>query len=245
MAGHSKFKNIMHRKGAQDKKRAKAFTRAVKEIVIAAKSGIDPNSNPRLRTAITVAKQVNLPKEKIDNAIKKATSESDGTNYEAIIYEGYAPGGVAIIVETLTDNKNRTAGEVRSTFGKHGGTLGEQGSVSYLFKRMGVIIYEIDKINKIQLMEEAIELGVDDCLEEDEYVEILCPIERYSEISEKLETKFGKPIESEIQWRAETTVALNEEKSEKVLKLIDALDNLDDVQSVSSNYKFPNYTINY
>ena len=237
MAGHSKFKNIMHRKGAQDKKRAKAFTRAVKEIIVAAKSNPDPNFNPRLRVAITAAKQVNLPKDKIDSAIKKATSETDGVNYEEIRYEGYAPGGVALIVETLTDNKNRTAGEVRSTFGKHGGALGEQGSVSYLFKKMGIIGYETDEIDKIQLMEEAIELEADDCLEEDGYMETLCSVEKYPEISEKLEAKFGKPVESEIKWVAETTIALDEEKGEKVLKLIDALDNLDDVQSVSGNYK--------
>ena len=240
MAGHSKFKNIMHRKGAQDKKRAKVFTRAIKEITVAAKSSPDPNSNPRLRAAITAAKQINLPKDKIDNAIKKATSETDSVNYEEIRYEGYASSGIALIVETLTDNKNRTAGEVRSTFGKYGGTLGEQGSVSYLFKKMGAIIYETDGIDKTQLMEQAIELEAYDCLEKDGYMEILCSIEKYPEISEKLEAKFGKPVESELKWIAETTITLDEEKGEKVAKLIDALDNLDDVQSVSGNYKFFN-----
>ena len=244
MAGHSKFKNIMHRKGAQDKKRAKIFTRAIKEITVAAKSSPDPNANPRLRAALTAAKQVNLPKDKIDNAIKKATSDSDGVNYEESRYEGYAPGGIALIVEALTDNKNRTAGEIRSTFGKYGGTLGEQGSVSYLFKKMGSIIYEIDKIDKVQLMEEAIELEADDCLEEDGYMEILCSIEKYPEISEKLEVKFGKSTESELKWIAETTITLDDEKGENVLKLIDALDSIDDVQSVSGNYKFPSYSIN-
>lgn len=237
MAGHSKFKNIMHRKGDQDQKRAKTFTRVIKEIIVAAKSNADPNFNPRLRAAITAAKQVNLPKDRIDSAIKRATSGNDGVSYEEIRYEGYGPSGVALIVETLTDNKNRTVGEIRSTFSKHGGTLGEQGNVSYLFKKMGIILYKTDEIDKTQLMEEAIDVGVDDCLEEDGYIEILCSVEKYSEITEKLEAKFGKPLESEIRWIAETTVTLDEEKGDKVLKLIDALDNLDDVQSVSSNYK--------
>ncbi|MFQ3307342.1 MAG: YebC/PmpR family DNA-binding regulatory protein [Candidatus Midichloriaceae bacterium] len=238
MAGHSKFKNIMHRKGAQDKKRAKAFTRAVKEIIVAAKSGMpDPDSNPRLRTAIVSAKQINLPKDKIDNAIKKATSDNNGVNYEEIRYEGYGASGIAIIVETMTDNKNRTASEVRSTFSKYGGSLGEQGSVSYSFNKVGVIIYESSSINPENLMEMAIEMDVNDCIEEDGYIEIICSLEKYSEIAEKLEKKFDQPIESSIKWYPELYMELNEEKKEKVIKLIDALDNLDDVQSVSSNLK--------
>ena len=238
MAGHSKFKNIMHRKGAQDKKRAKAFTRAVKEIIVAAKTGMpDPNFNPRLRTAIITAKQANLPKDKIDNAIKKATSATDGVNYEEIRYEGYGPGGVAIIVETLTDNKNRTASDVRSTFSKNEGALGEQGSVGYMFKKVGSIVYEEKNIDKNEIIEVAIELEVDDCIDDDDIIEILCSTEKYSEISENLENKFGKPLESEIKWVSDIMVELDEENSEKVLKLLDALDNLDDVQSVNSNYK--------
>jgi YebC/PmpR family DNA-binding regulatory protein len=239
MAGHSKFKNIMHRKGAQDNKKAKAFTRVVKEIIVAVKSGLpDPNFNPRLRAAITSAKQVNLPKDKIDGAIKKAISGNDGVDYEEIKYEGYAHGGVALIVETLTDNRNRTASEVRAAFTKHGGVLGEQGSVGYMFHRMGSIVYEdAGSFNKDQLMEYAIELEVDDCLEEDGYVEITCSVEKYSEVSEKLEQKFGQPVESEIKWVADTMIDLDEVQSEKLLKLINTLDNLDDVQSVSGNYR--------
>ena len=239
MAGHSKFKNIMHRKGAQDKKRAKAFTRAVKEIIVAAKSGMpDPNFNPRLRTAIIAAKQANLPKDKIDNAIKKATSATDDVNYEEIKYEGYGHGGVAIIVETLTDNKNRTASEVRSTFTKNGGALGEPGSVGYMFKKVGSITYEESTVDKNKLIDDAIEFEADDCIEEGGFIEIITSTEKYSEICDSLENKFGKPSESQIKWIADTSVELDEEKSEKVIKLLEALDNLDDVQSVHSNHKF-------
>ena len=238
MAGHSKFKNIMHRKGAQDKKRAKAFTRAVKEIIVAAKTGMpDPNFNPRLRTAIIAAKQANLPKDKIDNAIKKATSATDSVNYEEIRYEGYGPGGIAIIVETLTDNKNRTASEVRAAFSKNGGALGEPGSVGYMFKKVGSIIYDESNIDKNKLIDDAIELEADDCIEEDSVIEIISSTEKYSEINDALENKFGKPLESQIKWVADTLVELDEEKNEKVAKLLEALDNLDDVQSVNSNQK--------
>ncbi|WPX96263.1 YebC/PmpR family DNA-binding transcriptional regulator [Candidatus Bandiella euplotis] len=239
MAGHSKFKNIMHRKGAQDNRRAKAFTRVVKEIIVAVKSGMpDPNFNPRLRAAITAAKQVNLPKDKIDSAIKKAISGNDGVDYEEVKYEGYAPGGVALIVEALTDNRNRTASEVRAAFSKFGGALGEQGSVGYLFRRVGLIVYDDSgDIDKDNLIEYALELEVEDCLEEEGCMEILCSVEKYPEISEKLEQKFGKPIESEIKWVADLMVDLDEDKSVKILKLVEALDNLDDVQSVSGNYR--------
>lgn len=229
----------MHRKGAQDKKRAKAFTRAVKEIIVAAKSGMpDPNFNPRLRTAIIAAKQANLPKDKIDNAIKKATSATDDVNYEEIKYEGYGHGGVAIIVETLTDNKNRTASEVRSTFTKNGGALGEPGSVGYMFKKVGSITYEESTVDKNKLIDDAIEFEADDCIEEGGFIEIITSTEKYSEICDSLENKFGKPSESQIKWIADTSVELDEEKSEKVIKLLEALDNLDDVQSVHSNHKF-------
>ncbi|RST69791.1 YebC/PmpR family DNA-binding transcriptional regulator [Candidatus Aquarickettsia rohweri] len=239
MAGHSKFKNIMHRKGAQDKKRAKAFTRAVKEIIVAAKSGMpDPNFNPRLRTAITAAKQANLPKDKIDNAIKKATSADNDVNYDEIRYEGYGPGGVAIIVETLTDNKNRTASEVRAAFSKNGGALGEPGSVGYMFKKVGSITYEESNLDKNQLIDDAIEFEADDCTEKGNFIEIITNTEKYSEISDSLENKFGKPFESQVKWVADTLVELDGEKSEKVFKLLEVLDNLDDVQSVHSNHKF-------
>ncbi|MSO14206.1 YebC/PmpR family DNA-binding transcriptional regulator [Rickettsiales endosymbiont of Trichoplax sp. H2] len=239
MAGHSKFKNIMHRKGAQDKKRAKAFTRAVKEIIVAAKSGMpDPNFNPRLRTAITAAKQANLPKDKIDNAIKKATSADNDVNYDEIRYEGYGPGGVAIIVETLTDNKNRTASEVRAAFSKNGGALGEPGSVGYMFKKVGSITYEESNLDKNQLIDDAIEFEADDCTEKGNFVEIITNTEKYSEISDSLENKFSKPFKSQVKWVADTLVELDGEKSEKVFKLLEVLDNLDDVQSVHSNHKF-------
>ncbi len=229
----------MHRKGAQDKKRAKAFTRAVKEIIVAAKSGMpDPNFNPRLRTAITAAKQANLPKDKIDNAIKKATSADNDVNYDEIRYEGYGPGGVAIIVETLTDNKNRTASEVRAAFSKNGGALGEPGSVGYMFKKVGSITYEESNLDKNQLIDDAIEFEADDCTEKGNFIEIITNTEKYSEISDSLENKFGKPFESQVKWVSDTLVELDGEKSEKVFKLLEVLDNLDDVQSVHSNHKF-------
>ena len=237
MSGHSKFKNIIHRKEAQDKKKSQLFTRLVKEIIVAVRAGMpDPNLNPRLRTAITSAKQANLPKNRINNAIKKATSTTEIINYEEIQYEGYGPGGVAIIVETLTDNKNRTANEIKAVFHKNGGVLGAQGSVEYMFKKVGSIVYEKNNINKNSVIDAAIELEADDCIDDNQTIEILSNINKYSDISDNLEQKFGKPTKAGIKWSTDTKIELTEEKSKQIVKLLLALDNIADVQLVNSNH---------
>ena len=236
MAGHSKFKNIMHRKGAQDKKRSKAFTKAATEILVAAKSGGDPEMNPRLRLAINNAKSINMPKDRIENAIKKATSAGEGYNYSEMRYEGYAPGGIAIIVEALTDNKNRTASEVRAAFTKHGGALGETGSVSYMFNRMGMIIYTANVGSVDDMMESAIEFGADDCVSCDESHEIVCCVDSFANVQKAFEEKFGVPESAELIWKAENHIEMNQENAEKVIKLIDTLEDSDDVQRVTGNF---------
>lgn len=237
MAGHSKFKNIMHRKGAQDKKRAKLFTKITREIIVAARSGApDINSNPRLRTAIAAAKHANIPKDKIENAIKRANSDTEGENYDEIRYEGYGPGGIAILVEAVTDNKNRTATAVRTAFAKNGGTLSETGSVSYMFQRVGIILYVKESINSDEIFEVAIEVGAIDCQYSGEMHEISCNPENFVDITEKLEKKFGKAEHAEITWKPDTMINLDTETSEKVESLIEALEDCDDVQSISGNF---------
>jgi YebC/PmpR family DNA-binding regulatory protein len=236
MAGHSKFKNIMHRKGAQDAKRAKLFTKIVKEIVVAAKlGGGDPHSNPRLRSAMAYARTENMPKDRIEGAIKKATSSAEGDNYEEIRYEGYAPGGVAVIVETLSDNRNRTAAEVRSSFNKLGGSLGETGSVSYMFNRCGAITYPKAAATDDAILEAALEAGATDCNSDEEAHEILCSSDDFNEVREVLNTKFGDPVQAEVTWHPHNYIELDEETKQKVSKLIEALEDSDDVQKVSCN----------
>lgn len=240
MAGHSKFKNIQHRKNAQDKKRGKMFTRLVRDIFVAAKAGIpDINVNPKLRLAVTTARTANLPKERIDNAIDKASNPQNTSNYEDIRYEGYAPGGVAIIVEAITDNRNRTASDVRSAFTKHGGTLGETGSVGFMFNRLGVIHYQLKAATVDQMMEAAIEGGADDCSADECKHEILCAPEVIAEVTAALEARFGKADESEIKWVPSDPIALDEEKGLKILALIETLEESDDVQSVAGNFALP------
>jgi YebC/PmpR family DNA-binding regulatory protein len=237
MAGHSKFKNIQHRKNAQDNKRGKMFTRLARDIFVAAKSGIlDVNANARLRLAITAARTANMPKEKIDNAILKATSPNNTNDYEDIRYEGYGSGGVAIIVEALTDNRNRTASEIRSIFTKFGGELGEPGSVSFMFKKLGLIHYPLAVCSADQMMEETIDAGADDCVTVEHRHEIICAPESLLSVAEILKQKLGEAEESEVIWRAMTTIQLNLEKSIKVMALVDALEANDDVQSVSGNF---------
>lgn len=239
MAGHSKFKNIMHRKGAQDKKRAKVFTKAVRDIIIAAKSGLpDPNMNASLRSAIVAAKAVNLPKDKIEGAIKKASGGADSDNYEEIRYEGYGTGGVAVVVETLTDNRNRTASEVRTAFSKNGGNLGELGSVTYMFARKGVFIYNLPEGKTLDdIMEIALEAGAEECEEHDGFIQIICEPSEFHNVFENLQNALGDPESHEICWVAETTQELDEEGIAKVEKLVEALEDCDDVQSVYTNLK--------
>ena len=194
MAGHSQFKNIMHRKGAQDAKRAKMFTKVVREIITAARSGLpDPIFNPRLRTAIALARSINMPKDKVEGAIKRGSSSAEGDNYEEMRYEGYASGGIAIIVEALTDNRNRTAADVRSLFTKYGGNLGETGSVSYMFSHVGLVQYPISACSADQMLELAIEAGADSCESDDEMHNITCAVDMLASVREVITAKLGEP----------------------------------------------------
>ena len=234
MAGHSKFKNIMHRKGAQDAKRAKKFTRLIKELVVAAKGGTDADANPRLRTALLACRAANMPKDNIERVLKKAEG-GGGEQYDEIRYEGYAPGGVAIIVEALTDNRNRTASEVRATFSKFGGNLGETGSVNFMFDRVGQITYGADVASDEAMFEGALEAGADNVESDASGHEITASIEDFNAVREAMEEHFGAPEESGLIWKPQTTTTLDENQAESFLKLLDALDDLDDVQNVASN----------
>jgi len=239
MAGHSKFKNIMHRKGAQDAKKSKNFGKLIREITVAIKSGnADIAFNPRLRTAIATAKAANLPKDRIDNAIKKASSSHDDEHFEDIKYEAYAPGGVALIVEALTDNRNRTASDVKSTITKNGGTIAEPGSVIYMFDRMGLVEFHDTKVSEEDMLEAAIEAGASECISYEGNHEIYCDPESLHEVNEFLSKKFGDSNSAQMHWKPKNIVELTDiEKTEKLLKLIDALEDFDDVQSVCGNYQ--------
>ncbi|MDC0865056.1 YebC/PmpR family DNA-binding transcriptional regulator [Rickettsiaceae bacterium] len=240
MAGHSKFKNIQHRKGAQDKKRAKVFTKLVREIITAAKiGGVDVNNNPRLRSGISEARSQNLPKDRIDKALAQASDPSDTDNYSEMRYEGFITGGIAIIVETLTDNKNRTASDVRSSFSKYGGNLGESGSVSFMFDKVGRIEYPASVASADEIMESAIESGANDAQSTEDDHNIYTDIESFSSCLDYLNDKYGIPTEAELEWKPQNTVLVNDhEKAEKILKLIDLLEESDDVQKVFGNYEF-------
>ena len=237
MAGHSKFKNIQHRKGAQDKKRAKVFTKLVREIITAAKiGGADPTSNPRLRNSISAARSYNLPKERIDRALAQASEPTSDNDYIEIRYEGFLPGGIAIIVETLTDNKNRTVSDVRSCFSKYGGNLGESGSVSFMFEHLGKIVYPLLVAGSDQILDAAIEIGVKDVISDESEHTIYTEVESFSETLEYFSKIFDTPIESELEWKALNTILVeDEEKAIKLFKLIDTLEENDDVQKVFGN----------
>lgn len=236
MAGHSKFKNIMHRKGAQDAKRSKLFSKLSKEITIAAKMGDpDPDKNPRLRLAVQTARSQSMPKDNIERAIKKAIG-GEGDEYEEIRYEGYGPGGVAVIVETLTDNRNRTAGEVRAAFNKNGGSMGETGSVGFMFDRVGQINYPADKADADAMFEAAIEAGADECESDDESHELICEAESLHEVLKSLEDSFGEPESAKLVWKPNVSTPVDEDAASTLLKLIDALEDNDDVQNVYANF---------
>ncbi len=238
MAGHSQFKNIMHRKGAQDAKRARAFGKIIREITVSARTGLpDINANPRLRAAVIAARGVNMPKDTIDRAIKKATGEGGADTYESIRYEGRGPHGIAVIVEALTDNRNRTAGDVRAVFGKLGGELGSANSAAFLFTRLGVVRYPASAASADAMLEAAIESGADDVDSTDAGHEITCSPENFFAVRDALEQAFGVPEEAKLDWRPTSTVALDEEQARAVLKFIDALDELDDVQNVFANFE--------
>ena len=238
MAGHSKFKNIMHRKGAQDKKRAKIFSRLGREISVAVKvGGPDPEKNIRLRSAIVSAKSLNMPKDNIERAIKKGEGNDPEANYEEVRYEGYGPDGVAIIVEALTNNKNRTAAEVRSIFSKYGGNLGETGSVSFGFKRLGSITIDKDNINEDELLDFILENGSDDYeLNKDEYI-IYCNQKILHELNQKIIEKFGQTNFTGLNWKSENDISISKDKAEILFKLLNMLEDNEDVQVVSSNFE--------
>jgi YebC/PmpR family DNA-binding regulatory protein len=240
MAGHSQFKNIMHRKGAQDARRGRQFAKVIREITVAARQGLpDPTSNPRLRAAMVAARQVNMPRDTIDRAIKKATGGAGGDDYAEFRYEGYGPAGVAIIVEALTDNRNRTASDIRSAFAKHGGTLGETNSVSFLFNRVGVIRYPASAGSADDLLEAAIEAGAEDVESDAEAHEVTAATDDFFAVRDALEARFGPPESAKLDWRPTTSVTLDEERAASVLKLLDVLDESDDVQNVYANFDIP------
>jgi YebC/PmpR family DNA-binding regulatory protein len=238
MAGHSQFKNIMYRKGAQDKKRAKVFAKLIRELTVAAKTGLpDPVSNPRLRAAIAAARAANMPKDNVERAIKKATGGDDGENYEEVRYEGYGPGGVAVIAEALTDNRNRTASEIRTAFSKHGGNLGETGSVSFMFERVGLIHYPAKTASADAMFEAALEAGAQNVESSDEGHDITCEPDDFSTVRDALEERFGEAEAARLDWQPNMTVAIDEDAAETLINLLDALEDNDDVQRVASNFE--------
>lgn len=240
MAGHSKWANIKHRKAAQDAKRGKIFTRLIREITVAARQGGgDIESNPRLRLAVDKALGANMTKDTIERAVKRGTGDLDGVNYEEITYEGYAPSGIAVLVECTTDNKNRTVSEVRHAFSKHGGNLGTSGSVAYLFSKIGLLLMP-EGLDEEAVMDVALEAGAEDIEANDEgMIEITCAAEDYISLNESLVNADMRPESSEVIQKASLEVDVSESDAEKVLKLIDALEELDDVQDVFTNANFP------
>jgi YebC/PmpR family DNA-binding regulatory protein len=237
MAGHSQYKNIMHRKGRQDAQKSKLFGKLAREITVSAKLGTpDPDMNPRLRAAIIAARAENMPKDNIERAIKKAAG-NDGENYEQIRYEGYGPAGVAVIVEVLTDNRNRTAGEVRASFTKSGGNLAETGAVSFMFDHVGVIEYDGGVASGEAMFEAALDAGADDVVSNENGHEIYASQSNFGTVAKALEAKFGEPRKAAMTWRPQNTLAVDDEQGEKLIKLIDNLNDQDDVQNVYANFE--------
>ncbi|HEX4768136.1 MAG TPA: YebC/PmpR family DNA-binding transcriptional regulator [Lichenihabitans sp.] len=237
MAGHSQFKNIMHKKGKQDAVRSKLFSKLAREITVAAKLGLpDPAMNPRLRAAVLAARAENMPKDNIERAIKKAAG-GDTETYDEVRYEGYAPGGVAVIIEALTDNRNRTAGEVRSYFTKSGGALAETGAVSFMFDHVGRIEYPVAAASEDAMMEAAIEAGADDVASSEDGHEVITTLEALRDVSKVLEAKFGEPRRAALVWRPQTSIAVDDDTGERILKLVGSLEDNDDVQNVYANFE--------
>jgi YebC/PmpR family DNA-binding regulatory protein len=238
MAGHSKWANIKHRKARQDASRGKVWTKVIREITVSAKDGPDPNDNPRLRLALEKANSANMPKDTIKRAIEKGSGTGDTGDLEEIIFEGYGPGGVAILVETMTDNRNRTVSDVRHAFSKFGGNLGTDGSVAYLFKKLGII--QINKnYSEEELMENVIESGAIDFTEEEDFFEVTTDPNQFSRIIEYFKQNKIEYLNAELSLRADTLVNLNQDMSEKVLNIMEFMDDLDDVQEVYTNAEFP------
>jgi len=241
VSGHSKWSTIKRKKGANDAKRGKIFTKLIKEITVASKTGGgDPDGNPRLRTAITAAKSENMPKDNIDRAIKKGTGDLDGAIYEEILYEGYGPGGVAVLVETMTDNKNRTVADIRHYFAKSNGNLGESGCVGWMFDKRGVIVVDSGDVDEEELMDFAIEAGAEDVLEDETTFQVLTAPEDFSEVVDSLEKNGIKAVEATISMVPKNTVDVTEEKpARSLLKLLENLEDHDDVQKVHANFDIP------
>ncbi len=238
MAGHSKWANIQHRKGAQDARRAKRFAKLVREVIVAARQGMpDPEHNARLRTAIAAAKAQSVPKENIERVLKKAQGGDDSVNYDELRYEGFGPGGVALLVDAMTDNRNRTAAEVRSIFNKHGGALGETGSVNYMFERIGSIHYAPQAASADEMFEAALEAGASDCEFDDDGHEISCAPDDFGDVSDALGERFGVPENAGLTWKPQTAIPIDEHAAETLFKLMEALDDCDDVQNVSANFE--------
>jgi YebC/PmpR family DNA-binding regulatory protein len=237
MAGHSQFKNIMHKKGKQDAIRSKLFSKLAREITVAAKTGLpNPSMNARLRAAVIAARAENMPKDNIERAIKKA-SGADAETYDEVRYEGYAPGGVAVIVEALTDNRNRTAGEVRSYFTKAGGSLAETGAVSFMFDRVGLIEFDRKVASEDAMLEAALDAGAEDVSTSEDGHEIITTLESLRDVAQALEQKFGEPRKAALVWRPQNTISVDDEAGEKILKLVGALEDNDDVQNVYANFE--------
>ncbi len=237
MAGHSQFKNIMHRKGRQDAVKSKLFSKLAREITVAAKLGTpDPAMNPRLRAAVIAARAENMSKDSIDRAIKKAQG-GDAEAYDEIRYEGYGPGGVAIIVEALTDNRNRTASDVRSYFTKTGGNLAETGAVSFMFDRVGLIEFDAKVASADAMLEAAIEAGADDVVSTEDGHEIYAAQDSFANVAKALEANFGEPRKAALVWKPQNTIAIDDEKGEKMFKLMELLNDHDDVQNVYANFE--------
>ena len=238
MAGHSQFKNIMYRKGAQDKKRAKVFTKIIRELTTAARTGLpDPAANPRLRAAILAARQANMPKDTVDRAIKRGAGGGADEAYEEVRYEGYGPGGTAVIVEALTDNRNRTASEVRAAFTKAGGALGETNSVSFMFGRVGEVSYPAMTASADNMFEAAIEAGANDIESDAEQHVVICAPEDFNSVRDALEERFGPASSARLAWRPKTTSPLDEETATSLFKLLETLEDSDDVQNVYANFE--------
>ena len=237
MAGHSQFKNIMHRKGRVDAQRSKLFSKLAREITVSAKMGLpDPAMNPRLRAAIIAARAENMPKDNIERAIRKAQG-GDAESYDEIRYEGYGPGGAALIVEAMTDNRNRTASDIRSSFTKAGGSLAETGAVSFMFDRVGLVEYAADKADPDAVLEAAIEAGADDVVSSDAGHEVYCAQDALGEVAKALETRFGEPRRAALVWKPQSTVAVDDEAGEKLVRLVETLEDHDDVQHVWGNFE--------
>jgi YebC/PmpR family DNA-binding regulatory protein len=238
MAGHSQFKNIMYRKGAQDKKRAKVFTKIIRELTTAARSGLpDPAANPRLRAAVLAARQANMPKDTVERAIKRGSGSGADEAYEEVRYEGYGPGGIAIIIEALTDNRNRTASEIRAAFTKAGGALGETNSVSFMFDHIGEISYPANTASTDEMFEAATEAGADDLESDAEQHVVTSAPEDFNSVRDALENRFGAAGSARLSWRPKTTAAIGEETAATLFKLLETLEDSDDVQNVYANFE--------